>query len=369
MSVYSKGTGKNKKWRYDFTLKGKRYTQAWYDTKKEAKRAAAEGRKEVLEPPAKVETPTDMDFSELVNRRLDHIKVCNSKQHYAEYRSRAKRWVHRWGHLKCSQIDPDMIEQFVWERRKVSAFTANRELRCLHATFNFALKKKHPWIKDNPTHGVDFLPEGRKNRYVPPPEDIDRVMALANQDQQDYLWTLRDTMARSVEVNRLTWDDVSFKEMYVLLHTRKRKGGDLTPRKVPMTGRLFEILSRRYRERDPEKSWVFWHAYTSSKTGNKCTGPYQERKRFMKTLCKKARVPYFRFHALRHAGASMLDDNNVPIRDIQMILGHQDRKTTETYLTRISESERDAIAILERVTGNSHTNSHTTESRRKGQAA
>ena len=366
MSVYSiKGKG----WRYDFTLKGERYTKAWFKTKTEARQAEANRRKEVLEPQKETQTPIDMGFLELVNRRLDHVEVCNSKQHYAEYRSRAKRWVQRWGHLKCSQIDPDMIEQFVWERRKVSAFTANRELRCLRATFNFALKKKKPCIKDNPTDGVKFLSEGKKSRYVPPPEDIDKVMALANEDQQDYLWTIRDTMARSVEVNRLTWEDVSFKERYVLLHTRKKKGGHLTPRKVPMTNRLFKTLSRRYAERDPDKSWVFWHTYTSSKTGQKCTGPYKERKRFMKTLCKKARVPYFRFHALRHAGASLLDDNNVPIRDIQTILGHQDRKTTETYLTRISESERDAIAILERATGNSHTNSHTTESRRKGQAA
>jgi len=155
MSIYSiKGNG----YRYDFTLSGVRYTQAWFKTKTEARQAEAGRRKEVLEPPTKVETPTDMDFLELVNKRLDHVKAYNSEQHYAEYRSRAKRWVQRWEHLKCSQIDPDMIEQFVWERRKVSAFTANRELRCLRATFNSALKKKKPCIKDNPTDGVEFRP-------------------------------------------------------------------------------------------------------------------------------------------------------------------------------------------------------------------
>ncbi len=185
------------------------------------------------------------------------------------------------------------------------------------------------------------------------------MMALANEDQQDYLWTIRDTMARSVEVNRLIWEDVSFKERYVLLHTRKKKGGHLTPRKVPMTDRLFKILSRRYAERDPRKPWVFWHTYISSKTGEKCAGPYKERKKFMKTLCKKAGVKYFRFHPLRHWGASILDSNNVPIRDIQQILGHEHRATTEIYLHSLKESVRDAIAVLERASGKSHTDSHT----------
>ncbi|MGD2098458.1 MAG: tyrosine-type recombinase/integrase [Desulfobacterales bacterium] len=43
----------------------------------------------------------------------------------------------------------------------------------------------------------------------------------------------------------------------------------------------------------------------------------------MKTLCKKAGVKYFRYHALRHFGASLLEQANVPIGSIQRILGHE----------------------------------------------
>jgi len=42
---------KGKGWRYDFMLNGVRYTQAGFETKTQAKRAEAEKRKEVLEPP------------------------------------------------------------------------------------------------------------------------------------------------------------------------------------------------------------------------------------------------------------------------------------------------------------------------------
>ena len=79
MSVYSiKGKG----WRYDFMLNGVRHTRAGFKTKTKANQAAAERRKGVLEPPKETQTSTDMGFLEIVNRRLDHMKVYNSKAHY-----------------------------------------------------------------------------------------------------------------------------------------------------------------------------------------------------------------------------------------------------------------------------------------------
>ena len=53
-------------------------------------------------------------------------------------------------------------------------------------------------------------------------------------------------MGRVSEINRLTWDDVDLERRYVVLYTRKKRGGHLTPRKVPMTQRLYEVLSRRH---------------------------------------------------------------------------------------------------------------------------
>jgi len=40
----------------------------------------------------------------------------------------------------------------------------------------------------------------------------------------------------------------------------------------------------------------------------------------MKALCKTAKVEYFRYHPLRHSGASGVDNNGVPIASIQKIL-------------------------------------------------
>ena len=87
----------------------------------------------------------------------------------------------------------------------------------------------------------------------------------------------------------------------------------------------------------------------------------------MKTLCEKAGVQYFRFHPLRHSGASIMDGHNVPIGAIQRLLGHENRKTTEIYLHSIGEMERDAMVVFERAREKSHTNPHTaTHQKKKG---
>jgi len=202
-------------------------------------------------------------------------------------------------------------------------------------------------VETNPADGLEFLPVEKKVKYVPPHEDIDKVIAMADPDTQDYLWAIRDTMARVSEINRLVWEDINLQGNYLLLYTRKKRGGNLTPRKVPLTARLHRIMKRRYERRDPTKPWVFWHRYKSRKTGGWVEGPYQDRKKFMRTLCKKAGVRYFRFHALRHAGASLMDEANVPMGAIQRILGHESRQTTEIYLHSLGRAEQDAIHILE----------------------
>ncbi len=49
-----------------------------------------------------------------------------------------------------------------------------------------------------------------------------------------------------------------------------------------------------------------------------------------------------------------LDRNNIPIRTIQRLLGHENRTTTEIYLHSIGQAERTAIALFEGSRNDSH---------------
>jgi len=190
MSIYSvKGKG----WRYDFTINGIRYTEAWFKTKTEAKSAEAKKREDVKNPKPQTETPTDMAFLDLVNLRLDYVKAYNSEIYYNEHVYKARNWVKHWGDINCNQITQPQIVKFLMVRRKVSPQTANKEIRYLKATFNYGIRKR--LILNNPLEGLEYFPISKKLKYTPSSEDIDKVIELADQDTQDYLWAIRETMA------------------------------------------------------------------------------------------------------------------------------------------------------------------------------
>lgn len=67
----------------------------------------------------------------------------------------------------------------------------------------------------------------------------------------------------------------------------------------------------------------------------------------MKNLCRRAGVPAFTFHALRHWGASKLLKEGVPITDIQALLGHERATTTSIYLRSINKNLGEAMKKLE----------------------
>lgn len=341
-----------KSWRYDFVLNRTRYTEAGFRTKRDAMQAEAKRREELKKPAIQIEepeTPTDMAFLDLVNHRLDYVKAYNSERHYSDHIYLAKRWVKQWGKLRCSEITPAIIQAFLLKRlRKTSGYTANKDLRMLRALFNFAMHPTREWMDHNPTRGIEFFPVEKKIKYVPPKEDVLRVIQAADSDTQDYLWTIAMTMGRMSEINRLTWQDINLLDRSVILYTRKKRGGHLTPRKVPMCDRLYDIMQRRYENRDKRMPWVFWHRYFDRKSRSWIDKPYKDRTRIMRYLCKKSGIRYFRFHALRHFGASMLDQENVPIGSIQRILGHENRTTTEVYLHSIGTAERDAMSVFDR---------------------
>ena len=341
---------RKKEWAYDFWRHKRRYTKSGFGTKKEAKQGEALRRAAVQQ---NQDLPSDdLTFDRLVQERLDYCKAHNTDHHYWDCYYLAQRWLSHWGDKRVRQITTDIIERYL---KKIATqgkgkHLANRELVLLRALFNHSIKKK--LISSNPTKGIEFFPIEKPVKYIPPQQDIDKILALADEDTRDYISAVLETLARVSEINRLQWRDVNLEERYVVLYTRKRRGGHLTPRKIPLTQTLFSILKRRHQERDKSVPWVFYHEYWSHKEGKKVVGPYRSRIHMLRSLCRKAKVKEFGFHALRHTGASLLANNNVPIFTISKILGHLSLATTEIYLHSIGESERAAMDVFEKARSN-----------------
>ena len=111
---------------------------------------------------------------------------------------------------------------------------------------------------------------------------------------------------------------------------------------------LYETLQHLWEKRS-QNVWVFLNPRTSDR--------YLHRPKLMKTICKRAGVGHFGFHAIRHYVASFLaDKQKFSLTQVSRLLRHQSKATTERYLQVIDPQLRDVMATLEE---KSHTDSHT----------
>jgi integrase len=179
----------------------------------------------------------------------------------------------------------------------------------------------------NPCRGVKFLPVTRFVKYVPPAADIEAVLAMALPLDKAYLTTIWQLGARVREVNNLTWEDVDFTRRQARLWTRKKSGGNLTPRLVDVNDRAFQALKFAQWHRTPGSPYVF----PNPRTGK----PYDYRDKFFDRLCRLAGVKEMGYHSLRHAKASELADRGESLPYIRDFLGHEDISTTSLYLQSI----------------------------------
>jgi len=218
---------------------------------------------------------------------------------------------------------------------------ANRDLREFRALFRWANREEI--IRHNPVLHIEPYPEDEKPRYIPPVEDIDRVILAATDFELDLFQTIYHTLGRLSEVLDSGWDDPNFEKRTMKLRTRKRKGGKLQTDVIPMSETLFKCLKRRWNERDKTSPYIF-----PKPDGGKYIKDDKRIREMMARLCEKAGVKKFGFHAIRHHVAMILEDSGkATLREIQKMLRHQRPTTTDKYLEGLSPAMKKVADILD----------------------
>jgi integrase len=215
---------------------------------------------------------------------------------------------------------------------------ANRDLKELKALYNWCIRQGLPL--QNPCINIQKYPEERKDRYVPPEEDIKKIIMAADPEDMDLIQILYFTAGRISEILNLKWDDINFEHNWIRLWTRKRRGGELHEDKLPMTDTLYGILNYRWNNRNKLTPYVF-----HNEDGSKYT--YHQKGHIMKDLCKKAGVKPFGFHAIRHHVASILaDSGKASLSQIQKMLRHKRITTTDNYIKTLDPQLKQIAEVL-----------------------
>ena len=178
-----------------------------------------------------------------------------------------------------------------------------------------------------PFRQVKPFPVEKRQRYVPPEEDVIKVLQEARGQDLVFLLTLYYTGARRGEVFRLAWDDVSLDEGKIRLTDNKARTGEKRVRWLDMHPELVKALSWWKEARPCKVDNVFMQTQSDSNKGQ----PYRARLHFMDTLCSRAGVKPFGFHAIRHKSAAIAFVSK-GLNAAQILMGHARATTTDIYV-------------------------------------
>jgi integrase len=242
------------------------------------------------------------------------------------------------------KIKSETILSYLNSRAKNQSNNAyNKDRKNLLAMWNWG--QDYLDITTNPVAKIKKLPHNRSPQYTPPTEDVLRLLAVATRQEQVFLDCYLNTAARRSEIFRWTWaDDINFEKRQVRLGSRKTRDGSMEYVWLPMNTDLYESL------------WWWWnnrrfknspYVFVNDRRGPHYGQPYKYRNHFMGSLCKRAGIKPFGFHALRRYVASVLaDTHKVSAKRIQRILRHKSLSTTERYIQNINEDLEDTLELL-----------------------
>lgn len=333
---------RTKEWIYKFEHHKKSYGARGFSTRREAEAARVKRREAVKEQDAQ-RTRTATGFKSIANEYLDFAQRKFVQDVYLRKVNVCKRFRASLpnGNIPIEQITPRHIHNYLQTLESNSLYNEHRhELSALFGWIKKIYAAQLPYLI-NPCIGVEPMTHITAEKIIPTQTEILKMIAAAHPgDERDLLLVCLQTLGRIDEILRLRWhEDVNFDKRYVILWTRKRKNGVYEPDALPMNKDLYDVLQKRWKERDQDK-WVFFNEKTNDR--------YKHRPRIMASICKRAGIAAYGFHSLRHFMASyLMDEEKVSLKTVSGLLRHKNVRTTEIYLHSLDNSHLEATSKIE----------------------
>lgn len=214
--------------------------------------------------------------------------------------------------------------------KRLTETTINRDIEVLRRMLFWAVDEGI--IPTNPVARAPMVRERRRKRPVMPVEHEAKLLAAASDHLREIATTALDTGMRRGELLHQLAEDLDFdRRLISVTHSKTAEGEH---RLIPMTQRLYAMLLP-YRGR---KGLIF--TYNGDPIGSVKTG--------WAAAIRRAAIPRYRFHDLRHTFNSRLVEAQV-ISDVRReLMGHSSGGDIHSLYTHVElPLLRDAISRLE----------------------
>jgi integrase len=233
-----------------------------------------------------------------------------------------------------------------WHEKERTDASVNRCMACLRHMLGKAVEWE--MIKQNPFEmgaGLLFKENNMRFRFLQE-DEIDRLLDECQPHLRDIVECAINAGMRYGEILSLKWDQIRNGQIY-LQKTKSNKA-----RQIPINDDLNALLMRIRKKQHLTSEYVF--NKNRKHIRNVRTG-------FIAAL-KRAGIEDFKFHDLRHTFASHFVMRGGSLKALQEMLGHADIKTTMRYAHLSQEHKREAINLLNGLTGKKSMSRNVTNS-------
>lgn len=260
-------------------------------------------------------------MSPLRQRMLEELQLRNlSEATIQTYLGAVWRFTRHFG-VSPDRLGAEQVRQYLLhlkndKRDSWSTLQVNRGA----LKFLYARVLKQRWFDEE-------IAAPKKRPQLPTILNADQIKLILDRTHNLKHWTIIATLyatgLRCNELRHMKVSDIDSAQM--LIHVREGKGG--APRKIALSPALLERLKTYYRWRRPT-DWLFPSTQHHGEPLNNGT---------IRTLCRnagrRAGIPLLVHpHLFRHACATHMLDAGADLRTIQVLLGHNDIRTTARYL-------------------------------------
>lgn len=316
-----------------------------------------------------ITTDDKMTLQEWVHTWLTEYKVNDSRPSTLErYMGIYRNYIENTmlGIIKLKDLKSSHIQAYynsLIKNKNKSAETIRFINKLAKAALNQAQKEQYILLNPCQYVALPKLSSEKKEIEVFSPEEQKLFIKSLEYHRLRTLFKLAfGTGLRQGEILALKWSDIDLeKNELKVARTFKRvaKIGDTegnkteiieqTPktkysfRSVPIPSVLISEL-KEHKKRQNEEKLKAGEIYINNDLVfcNELGNPIDARNlvRSYERALKKANIPYRKFHALRHTYATRLFENNVPLKTVQVLLGHSSIQITSNIYTHVLPTEK-----------------------------
>ena len=270
---------------------------------------------------------------------LDNLEKALILKHYSvssikTYAMMFKVFLAKFQERDLNKITKEEIEGFVYQlikKNNIGESYQNQLINAIKAYYEHALGLPREYYEIKRPKKAVSIPNVLSQQEV-----LRIIQNPTNIKHRAILWTIYSAGLRISELINLRIADVHSDEGYLFIKDSKGK----KDRKTILSTNLISLLREYYIENKPSY-WLF-----EGLTGGQYSAT-SIRNIFRKAVKLTNANPWCTVHTLRHSFATHCIENNINLRHLQNMLGHNSPKTTEIYTKTIAINNKNISSPLD----------------------